>query len=145
MKLSEAHVHAVRSADKSRAKKKTKATKSAPAATKTSSKKKSTGKRGRKAGKKALVQSLKAANPTWTAAQIAKEAGCSVKYVYLTWNAKTATPMKTKKAAKAAPAKKPAATTSASTTDTEFYRVLKRIGVDEAKRLIENVEAYANA
>ncbi len=141
MKLSEAHVHAVRSSDKARAKKKNKAPKSTTAATKTSSKKKSSGKRGRKSKKKGLVQSLKAANPTWTAAQIAKEAGCSVKYVYLTWNTKqTASPTKT---AKAASAKKPAAATSGSTT--EFYKVLKRVGVDEAKRLIANIEAYENA
>jgi len=204
MKLSEAHVRVVRSTDKTKAKK-NKATKSAPAATKTSSRKKSPDKRAYKADRKALVLSIRAAHPTWsaakiateakckpgyvysvlaskttpaktkkaatvtpakksgkvrgrkpakkqlvlslvaehpdwTAAQIAKEAKCSEKYVYLTWKSKPKSPAKT---ATVTRGKTPAATTSASTT--EFYNVLKRIGVEEAKRLIANIEDYARA
>ncbi len=146
LELTESHVHAVRSEDRARANQKKKSAKSGTttkAARKKSSSKKSSSKTaGRKPGKKALVQSLKAANPTWTASQIAKEVGCSEKYVYLTWRA-TKKKKKTKTAKVSSAKKKPAATASATTT--EFYKVLKRVGVDEAKRLIANIEAYANA
>lgn len=140
MKLSEAHVHAVRSSDKARAKKKNKATKSSSATTKTSSTKKPAAKRGRKSKKKGAVIKLLAENPTWTAEQIAKAAGCSVNYVYNVKRDNKTAPAKT---ATVTRAKTP--TASASATTMEFYKALKLVGVDEAKRLIANVEAYANA
>jgi len=140
MKLSEAHVHAVRSADKSKAKKKNKASKSAVATTATKPAKKSSGKRGRKSKKKGAVIKLLAENPTWTAEQIAKAAGSSVNYVYTVKRENKSGPAKT---ATATRAKTPVANTSTSIM--EFYRAVKRIGVDEAKRLIANIEAYERA
>jgi hypothetical protein len=94
----------------------------------------------RKSKKKAAVIKLLAENPTWTAEQIAKAAGSSVNYVYTVKRENKSGPAK---AATATRAKTPTASTSTSTM--EFYRVLKRIGVDEAKRLIANIEAYERA
>jgi hypothetical protein len=137
--LSEAHVHVVRSADKTKAKKKNNASKSAPTPTKTSAKK-SSRKRGRKSKKKGVVLKLLAENPTWSAEQIAKAAGASTAYVYGLKRENKGGPAKT---ATVTRAKTPMANTSASTM--EFYRVLKRVGVDEAKQLIANIEAYERA
>lgn len=127
MKLSEAHVHVVRSKAKADAKKSTPSSNgSARSARK---------RRGPKANKRQLVLRLATDNPTWTAEQIAKEAKCSPNYVY-----KVRRP---NKPALVALSTRFVFADAASTT--EFYRVLKRIGIAEAKRLIANVEAYENA
>lgn len=65
-----------------------------------------------------------AANPDWTAEQIAQSAGCSAAYIY-----------KLRRTTK----KKPVATSDAVT---DFYRALKRVGVARAKELIAAVEEF---
>ncbi len=98
--------------------------------------------RGRKPTKKTHVLALQAQNPTWTADQIAKAANASTALVYAVWK-------KRPKGAKTSPAKKVHARSSSASTHgestTEFYRVLKRVGVERAKQLIANIEEFQNA
>ncbi len=93
--------------------------------------------RGRKPAKKSLVLSLVVANPSWTAEQVAKAAGSSTAYVYSVW--------KKKRAAAPKKAGRPAGSPPQSAATTEFYKVLKRVGVERAKQLIANIEAFQNA
>jgi hypothetical protein len=55
---------------------------------------------------------------------------------------------KAKTAAKEKPGRKPKTAAASSTSNgaiTDFYRVLKRVGVAKAKELIANIEAFQNA
>ncbi len=124
--LTEAYVYKIRTLDK-------KGTKGKKAAGKKSAKKAATPSpktRGRSPDKRNHVLKVVAENPTWSAEQVAKAVKCSKNYVYSVWG-------------KAQP--RGNGTASGDKRTTEFYRVLKRVGVPKAKELIANIEAYENA
>jgi hypothetical protein len=90
--------------------------------------------KGRSPEKKKRVIELVAAHPDWTAEKISDAVGCSVNYVYAV------------KSEQHGPARKAAgSTSSANGAVTDFYRALKRLGVDKAKELIAGIEAYETA
>jgi hypothetical protein len=91
--------------------------------------------RGRSPDKKNRVLDLAAKNPAWSADQVAKAAKCSTNYVYSVWRTKEPKPPGSKQAGRA----------SGNGAVTDFYRVLKKVGVDKAKELIANIEAFQNA
>ncbi len=82
--------------------------------------------------KRSRVLEVAASNPSWNAKEVAKEARASVAYVYSVWRKP-----ESRSSASAEPA--------GSATITEFYRVLKRIGVHQARELITHFEAMQNA
>lgn len=124
---------------------KPKTTKSRPAKKKESSKKiphpaattpveLSKTKPGRLPVKKDHVLAVVAKNPSWNAQEVAEAAGCTPNYVYSVWGKP-----KRKRGSKGS------SSGAGGATDTEFYRVLKRVGVARAKELIANIEAYESA
>lgn len=131
--LTEDYTYKVRSLDNQRKAKGNKtgagksAKKAAPASVKA---------RGRSPDKRNRVLELVGKNPSWSADQVAKAAGCSPAYVYSVWRKPKGS--KTKRAEKI---------TRSANGDavTEFYRALKRVGVEQAKELIANVEAFQKA
>ena len=89
---------------------------------------------GRLPVKKDHVLAVVAKNPSWNAQQVAEAAGCTPNYVYSVWGKP-----------KRQRATKGSSSGAGGATDTEFYRVLKRVGVARAKELIANIEAYESA
>ena len=100
--------------------------------------------------KAAFVRSLPASTPAKEVVAKAAETGIKLDdtYVYKirTLDKKAAGKTKGSKATKGKPGPKPKVASSASNgAVTEFYRVLKRVGVSKAKELIANIEAFQNA
>jgi len=97
-----------------------------------------------------FVRSLPAATPAKEVVVKAKAAGIDLNEmtVYKTRSLDNKAAGKTKgsKAIKGKPGPKPKVASSASNgAITDFYRVLKRVGVSKAKELIANIEAFQNA
>jgi hypothetical protein len=85
-----------------------------------------------------LVLKLQADHPTWTKKKIAKAAKCSPTYAYnvLRKGALTPAPRATRKTA---------APVASNSDVTDFYKVVKKVGVPKAKELIAIIEAYESA
>ena len=101
--------------------------------------------------KAAFVRSLPPSTPAKEVVAKAAETGIKLDdtYVYKirTLDKKAAGKTKGSKATKGKPGPKPkvAASSVSNGAVTEFYRVLKRVGVSKAKELIANIEAFQNA
>jgi hypothetical protein len=100
--------------------------------------------------KASFVRSLPSSTPAKEVVAKAAEAGIELDdtYVYKirTLDKKAAkTTGRKGRASKYGPKPKAAAASVSNGVVTEFYRVLKRVGVAKAKELIANIEAFQNA